>query len=227
MRSAAPFFRNSDQQGQNNSCRNRFGSRRYATWCHPKSKLPFQLDHILVRGSDMRRIMFCGVRQSLAINSDHIPILASINLGSIPKPTVRPQQPRLLRPDLSALGDSSVKAEFASKVAARCVSVPPGQRVSSEETAAALRNNLMATAVEVLGKQRRKSPDWFERCKVSILEAIDARNQAHVACNRSPRNQATKAVLKHTRRVAKALVRDAKKAEKLRILSALNGDNNN
>ena len=61
LSSAATFFRNSgafDQRGQNNPCRNRFGSRRYATWHHPKSKLPFQLDHILVRGSDMHTVIF-------------------------------------------------------------------------------------------------------------------------------------------------------------------------
>ena len=63
LSSSATFFQNSgafDQRGQNNTCRNRFGSRRYATghhatWHHPKCKLPFQLEHILVRGSDMCR----------------------------------------------------------------------------------------------------------------------------------------------------------------------------
>ena len=176
----------------------------------------------------MRKIAFCGVRQSLAIDSDHVPLLASINLGSVPKPTVRPQQQRVIRPDLSALNDSSLKAEFASNVAARIASVPPpGLRVSTEALAAALRDHLMDTAVEVLGKQRRRSPDWFERCKGQILAAIDARNQAQVAFNRSPRNQALKVVLQRTRRAVKALVRDAKREEKLRILSALNGDNNN
>ncbi len=102
---------------------------------------------------DMSRLSFCGVRQFLAINSDHIPLLTSVNLRSIPKPTVRPQQPRGLRADLLALRDSSLKAEYTSKVAASCVSVPPGLRVSPEATAAAMRNNLMATSVEVLGKQ--------------------------------------------------------------------------
>jgi hypothetical protein len=42
LMSTAIFFWNSgafDQQGQNNTCRNRFGCRRYAAWYHPKSKL--------------------------------------------------------------------------------------------------------------------------------------------------------------------------------------------
>ncbi len=59
LSSAAMIFRNtgaSDQQRQNNTSRNRFGSRRYATSYHPKSNLPFQLDYILVRGSDMRKV---------------------------------------------------------------------------------------------------------------------------------------------------------------------------
>ena len=54
---------------------------RYDTWWHPRYKLGYSLDQIIVRGSQIGRVKQACTCSSVAVASDHVPIYLEIRVG--------------------------------------------------------------------------------------------------------------------------------------------------
>ena len=172
----------------------------YGTWIHPRSKLAYQLDHILVARDDLCRFKDAGSCPFQLINSDHravgCKLLARVSFR-------RKADPRssLLRLDTSSLYDLTGQQAFARNFVHRvketsliapkvqtalevgndgrvtlhlttCVTVVPS--VPYVNVAQALK----ATAMELLPVKPKPQPAWFEAKRELLTKLIASRDAA-------------------------------------------------
>ena len=175
LRASTTFFK-SQKRRHKNSRRQRHDDSRYRTWVHPRSRKPFQLDHIFVNQPEARRVCAARVMResSVRLGSDHRPVLVDIRLGkgSLCKPTKRPPQPQR-----SALQVPDKKAAFVAAVHAGA---------SADDRSAGmlftafddLARAMSAANDETLVAPARKAPTWMGRFKVQIIAASRTRDAA-------------------------------------------------
>ena len=68
-----------------------FRKKSYATWNHPRSRLPHQIDHILIQKDDFKRFIDSGNYIPL-VDSDHIPVKCKIRLVASFRKSQPPRQ---------------------------------------------------------------------------------------------------------------------------------------
>jgi exonuclease III len=80
-----------------------FKKREYATWYHPTSKKGHQIDHIIVRQQDMKRVRDAGFIGWRGVDSDHRAVYVRMNLARYLKLKRRPVGPKPSRIDRGML----------------------------------------------------------------------------------------------------------------------------
>ena len=99
-----------------------FRKRHYGTWQHPRSKLPHQLDHIIVACRDHRRGLFSDAgswKGGQLVDSDHRAVLCKVNVQfhMRKRPPAVPRT-RLAQLDYTELYSADGRADFAHNVVA-------------------------------------------------------------------------------------------------------------
>ena len=91
-----------------------FRKKSYATWNHPRSRLPHQIDHILIQKDDFKRFIDSGNYIPL-VDSDHIPVKCKIRLVASFRKSQSPRQ-ALSKLDSTALSNQDVSKSFNKQV---------------------------------------------------------------------------------------------------------------
>ena len=190
-----------------------FKKRSYATWTHPRSKLPHQIDHIITSGNELFRFTDAGVSDCL-IDSDHRAVKCKLRIMKRLKKQSSPRE-LLRRLDCSVLKDTDTEKRYCSKV------VEKYQNDNNDESYSRLAVAMSDAAKELLPKKKRAQPGWFEREEETLLSLIKSRNDAFNAYTaRSTRSSHKK--LKGARKKVKSAVTAAKNSwlmEKCRDLN--------
>ena len=152
------------------ACSTYFRKNTYATWTHPRSKLPHQIDHILTLKTDFRRITDVSVIQPL-LDSDHIALRCKLRLVvSFYKKT--PNKRPLSKLDSNQLlSNQNLSDEFNNRISEKLVET---DSASYELLAKSMHSSAEAT----LGEKVRVCPDWFSANRNELLILIDNRNSA-------------------------------------------------
>mmetsp|Transcript_10241 Transcript_10241/g.33556 ORF Transcript_10241/g.33556 Transcript_10241/m.33556 type:complete len:177 (+) Transcript_10241:903-1433(+) len=122
----------------------------YGTWIHPCSRLPHQLDHIIVSREDRRRFTDCGSCPFQLVNSDHravgcrMQVVASIRRKA-------DQRSKLLGRCHSSLYTEGGRRDYADAVVQRLAADTGAEASASSYSAVAAA--MEATALEVLPKK--------------------------------------------------------------------------
>ena len=175
-----------------------FRKNSYVTWRHPHSKLPYQIDHILVEKSSFCRIINVATVKPV-LDTDHLAIFCKLRiLYNICKaiPNKRP----LVKLDTDQLCvNKELSTQFNRFVRTK---IESASRNPSYET---LAGAMHQGAISVLKKKSRSSPDWFTSNKAELLHLIEKRNTAiHSKIKRTTRSSTNRA--RQARKVLKIAI---------------------
>ena len=152
------------------ACSTYFRKKNYATWRHPRSKLPHQIDHLLVLKTDFRRVVDVFASKPL-LDSDHLSVRLKLRIAArfIKKsPTKRP----LSNLDSNKLLlDRELRGTFVDSLSSKLQALDRVEYESFEKS-------LHDTASSVLPKITRQPPDWFSANESELLNLIEKRNFA-------------------------------------------------
>ena len=175
LRAVTTFFKSQKRRLAGHR-RTRHDDSRFRTWIHPRSRNPFQLDHIFVNQAQARRVIAARVvRDRCArLGSDHRPVLVDLRLGkgSLARPP--PKAPSAQR---SALRNAELRKKFREAIHAK----------AREEDRAAgtlfrsidsLAKAMIAAKDETLCAKARRTPSWMNNYKEQILSASRVRDMA-------------------------------------------------
>ena len=84
----------------------------YRTWTHPRSGLPYQLDHWLINSRDAKRVIDAGTTQRLSVNSDHKSIFLKIRIAR----NLKKMKPKTMKFARNLLQDRSIREKFITEV---------------------------------------------------------------------------------------------------------------
>ena len=185
----------------------------YATWTNPRSKLPHQIDHVLIHKDSFKRFTDCGVITPL-VDSDHNAVMCRIRLIACFKMQLSVRQ-NMIKLDKNSLLNQQTAKHFAQAVVQNYDIAVDGSNYSKLATA------IGKTALETLPKSPRPQPDWFEADKANLLNLINKRNHLlKVHISRSTRSSARK-----LRSARKELTKAITRAKENWILLQLNSLN--
>ena len=154
------------------------------TWVHPASRKPYQLDHMIVRQRDLKRVRDAGSFRPWGKDSDHRSVILRLAVMARHFPMTKRVEGRR-RVDVSSLRIPEVREAFcrrakdayeADKVGVGGDDGPP-QDPLLQHTKAAIH-----IAMNGLPKQGRKlSPGWYEASRATLAPLIARRLAAQEA----------------------------------------------
>jgi len=152
------------------ACSTYFQKNNYATWSHPRSKLPHQIDHIIIEKSNFCRVMDTHSMKPL-LDSDHLAVRCKLRIASYLKQNIPNARP-LTKLDSNQLLQNPELSENFNQIVAEKI------RNSEGRTYEIFANSIQEAALSTLQKKSRVSPDWFTNNKVELLSLIQKRNDA-------------------------------------------------
>jgi hypothetical protein len=193
--------------------------RSYDTWFSPCSKLGHQIDHFIVRQSDLKLVRDAG-RTCMGMNTDHYSVMLKITVSTKRKPRVGPvvSRPPPGRINLKLLKDDEVADKFREIVTKEMKKRPT---VNTTKLAHLIRA-IKAAETETLLTTERRQPGWFDAAKKDIRPTLDARNLAQKAYNNKPTND-NKIKLREARKTAKRAVAVAEKTWYDKLIKNIEG----
>ena len=161
------------------------------TWTHPASGKPYQLDHMIVRQCDLKRVRDAGSFRRWGKDSDHRPVILRLAVMARHFPMTK----RVARrPDLSLLRDPEVAAAFCTRVADARAGYNGGSDLLECTKAAIM------VGMDGLPRQRgRRSPGWYEAGHQTLAPLIALRLAAQEAYMSDP-SDSTRATQRDARR---------------------------
>lgn len=159
-----------------------FRKKSYATWNHPRSRLPHQIDHIIIQKDDFKRFIDCGNYNPL-INSDHISVRCKVRLVVSFRKSQTPRQ-TISKLDSSVLSNRDVSKSFNDQVVYH-FNRPSNDTNNHSKLSCAMKR----AAKDILPRKPRPQPDWFTADESNLLKLIDKRNTALKAKINRPTRQ--------------------------------------
>jgi exonuclease III len=193
-----------------------FNSKTYFTWVNPGSNKGHQIDHFIMKQSDLKRVRKAGHYGLLGQLSDHAPVRLTLAIGRQLKKQL-PDRPKS-RVDRAKLKDEETCAAFIQATKVLYAADKSGD-VSMRRLQAAL---FQAGEMTLTTTERRQA-GWFEAAKKSLEPAVLARNEAQKLFNREP-TQKHKRKLREKRRLCKAAVAAAEVKWYDRVMEICNFD---
>jgi exonuclease III len=150
---------------------------RHDTWWHPKNRLPYSLDQILVRERQIGRVKQACTKSAIGVDSDHIPTFLEMRVGRMQR---RQQLASQSKPaSIAALRDPEKRKAYAEAVGSTVAAWLEGNSAASlEERAEALRAIMPTKALEICGKRERREEGWFAANREVLMELVAKRNGA-------------------------------------------------
>ena len=151
------------------------------TWRHPRSGHWHQLDHVLVRRSNLNTIKITRSFHSADCNTDHALVISKVKivLRKLHRSRVAPK-PRI---STTAIKDLKSKAAFIEEFRSRQSSSVT--EMSTDDKWNALRTNIYESAVKVFGQNRATKKDWIEENAETLLPLVDKKKKARMEFNKT------------------------------------------
>ena len=179
-----------------------FKKKNYATWNHPRSKLPHQIDHIITSSKDLVKFTDAGLTDCL-VDSDHRAVKCSLRIMKRLKKQATPRE-MLNKLDYSLLKNPETEKKLCSTFCEKF------EASTAETHYSRVASSLNEAAKEVLPTKKRVQPGWFEEEQAVILPLIKARNEAFNAYSSARVTRSTKKRLREARKKVKTAVTEAK-----------------
>ena len=144
----------------------------YATWIHPRSKNPHQIDHFITSKRDFGRVSDAG-RTSPILDSDHLAIKCTMRIAARLKKRSKSTRQQLLKLDTTVLKDSARSSEFC-----KLVSEKFNADESSSDTYTKLSSAMESAAKSKLPVKPKAQPSWFLADEVRLSKLVQERNLA-------------------------------------------------
>jgi exonuclease III len=178
---------------------------KYASWTHPASKRPFQIDYIMVQQRELRRVRGAHVSHYSG-GSDHRLLRCDIAMArSLARVKPGKAKPRINR---GMLRDQRHRDAFIDGVSA-AVAAHPGKLDWPD-----LDDILVKVAETSLTTRGRKQRAWFQAAEEEILWAQAQRNEAFSAWSALKKGKKGEALalarLRETRKAIRVVVRRAR-----------------
>ena len=158
------------------ACSTFFQKKNYTTWRHPRSKLPYQIDHIITQKADFCRVVDVFVSKPL-LDSDHLAVQMKLRIVNCLHKKY-PKKPTLKRNCKQLLVNQETCQIFNTTIAEKICNSPN----ASYEL---LEKSMHDAASSVLPEPTRVCPDWFSANKTELLKLIEKRNVS--VCNKMKR----------------------------------------
>ncbi len=124
-----------------------------------------EIDHVLT--SKRNAIHQCRVYRSFDIDSDHLPVIATLK---VKLKRHRPAPAKTFRPNLVRLQDHRVRSMFAAEVSSRLRASGEVTGQSVNETWYKFKDALVASAKEVIGVKKAAKKPWITQGTLDIIE---------------------------------------------------------
>jgi hypothetical protein len=195
-----------------------FKKKNYCTWINPCNKLGHQLDQIIVKQADFKRVRDSGRYGLQGKNSDHHPVRLKLAIHRSLKnnSAIKPKT----RINRSLLKNEETESEFIDAVK----EIHAELSESGFSHLKQLYTSCQRASKEVLTTDARQRPGWYEAGKTEIEPVIFARDAAQDIYNQVP-SSANKEKLKRTRKEVKFEVDKASEAWHTEILERINNFN--
>ena len=180
-----------------------FRKSQYGTWVHPRSKLPHQIDHIIVANEYFCRFTDAGLAPVL-LDSDHRAVYCKLRvMARLKKRT--PQRTRLLRSNYDCLANNDIADTFCKRV----VDTYSSRDDLGEAKYTRLAKSITVAALQTLPVKEKAQPGWFSAAESQIMPLIESRNSAMEALFKR-HTRSTHERLRCARQVLKRTVDQAK-----------------
>ena len=150
------------------ACSTYFRKKNYATWQHPRSKLPHQIDHILTSKINFCRIIDTFVSKPL-LDTDHLSVRTKLRIAAcLYKKSQR--KSTLAKFDSNKLiTDQAIRSNFIDSLTEKLTN-PTNVNFELFE------NSIADAASSTLPKLTRPCPDWFTQNEKELSTLIERRN---------------------------------------------------
>ena len=175
----------------------------YATWIHPRSKKPHQIDHFITSKSDFKRIVDAG-RTNPILDSDHLAIKCKLRVAVRLKKRSTSARQQLLKLDTAMLKDQGKASEFCQLVAEKY-----NLDGSASDTYTKLSSAMEAAAKEKFTLKSKAQPSWFLASEEKLSKLVEDRNAA-MSSHFKHRTRSVATRLRTARKNLKRAVAEAK-----------------
>ena len=144
------------------------------TWCHPRSGHGHQIDHILVRRRDLPDVLVTRTMRSAECGSDHFLVRSCLRLRLIwPK-----RQTRKERLDLSRLREDGVNKQLEARLSEVLPDILGNLDNLGNDCWSPVAEKMFSVAREVLGTNKKRSPDWFSESAHELAPLLESKRSA-------------------------------------------------
>ena len=166
-----------------------FQKRDYATWIHPASRKGHQLDHIIVRQQDMKRVRDAGFIGWQGVDSDHraVGIRLALARNLKRKPSKEPNKG--MRIDRELLKNDEIRKQFQIKVnehLGRLRELRSTDNSQRRSDLTLLEEAMQEASKDTLKSTKKRKPGWYTARIEKLEPLIQSRNAAQAAYNASP-----------------------------------------
>ena len=144
----------------------------YATWIHPRSKKPHQIDHFITSKRDFGRVIDAG-RTYPMLDSDHLAIKCTLRIAARLKKRSKSARQQLLKLDTAILKNPEKSSEFC-----KLVSEKFNADVSASDTYTKLSTAMESAAKAKLPVKPKAQPSWFLSEEGKLSKLVEERNLA-------------------------------------------------
>ena len=152
------------------------------SWRHPRSKHWHQLDLVLVRHKAIKNVINTHAYHSADCDTDHTSICCRLKLQ--PKKFYNTKSTGKARINVSLMPQPEHHQRLSETF--QNVYKAPAASASATEARNTLRDSVHHAAVDTFGKQKRRSPDWFEAKATQIIPIIEANRSALIRYKQLP-----------------------------------------
>ena len=131
----------------------------YGTWMHPANKPSLMIDLVVMRSSQRLYCMDVQVMRGATYWIDHKLVRAKLRIDL---PKIQCHQKRPLPFSIHLLSSTAVRDEYRVQLEKELQGKPHDRMMTPEENWAAVKSCIMSAAEKVVGRGKRKQPEWFE-----------------------------------------------------------------
>ena len=147
------------------ACSTYFRKKNYATWRHPRSKLPHQIDHILTLKTDFCRVVDVVISKPL-LDSDHLSVRMKIRIAACFHKKSVTKRPLSKLDSNKLLVDQELRKRFNESLS---IKIPDIDHADYD----LLYKSLCDVASSTLPKITHPPPDWFSANEPELLKLIE------------------------------------------------------
>ena len=157
------------------------------SWQHPRSKQWHLIDYIIVRSRDQQDVLLTkAVTGADECWTDHRLIASTMKIKLRSKVKHHSKENRVKKFNIEALQDPRTRVAFQQCLLANLQNKNLDYHV--EENWNQLKETIITTCEETIGRKKRKHQDWFDDNDETLKELIDQKRKAHIISQNDPKS---------------------------------------